>query len=100
MISELTTEEGIVIVDAPPLNPVADSQVLLINPAIHATLMVARVDKTTRDEVRRARAILDRHMVTPLGVAVTGLRDANRYGYAAYAAEAPRWTWTSAGGLP
>jgi succinoglycan biosynthesis transport protein ExoP len=89
LISELATDDGIVIVDAPPLNPVADSQVLLINPAIHATLIVARVDKTTRDEVGRARAILDRHMVTPLGVAVTGLRDANRYGYAAYSGQAP-----------
>ncbi len=89
LISELTTEDGIVLIDAPPLNPVADSQVLLINPAVHATLMVARVDKTTREEVRRARAILDRHMVTPLGIAVTGLRDANRYGYAAYTGQAP-----------
>jgi|SRR5580704_14872190 succinoglycan biosynthesis transport protein ExoP len=89
MISELTTDDGIVIIDAPPLNPVADAQVLLINPAIHATLVVARVDKTTRDEVRRARAILDRHMVTPIGIAVTGLRDANRYGYAAYNGQAP-----------
>jgi succinoglycan biosynthesis transport protein ExoP len=89
MVSELTTEDGIVIIDAPPLNPVADAQVLLINPAIHATLVVARVDNTTRDEVRRARAILDRHMVTPIGIVVTGLRDANRYGYAAYSAEAP-----------
>ena len=88
IVSELTTEDGIVIIDAPPLNPVADAQVLLINPAIHATLIVARVDKTTRDEVRRARAILDRHMVTPLGIAVTGLRDANRYGYAAYTGKA------------
>ncbi len=88
IVSELATEDGIVIIDAPPLNPVADSQVLLVNPAIHATLIVARVDRTTRDEVRRARAILDQHMVTPIGVVVTGLRDANRYGYAAYTGQA------------
>jgi capsular exopolysaccharide synthesis family protein len=89
IVSELTTDDGIVILDAPPLNPVADAQVLLVNPAIHATLIVARVDQTTRDEVRRARAILDRQMVTPIGIAVTGLRDANRYGYAAYTRKAP-----------
>jgi polysaccharide biosynthesis transport protein len=87
MISELTTEDGIVIVDAPPLNPVADTQVLLLNPAIHATLVVARVDLTTREEVRSARAILDRHMVTPIGIAVTGLRDSSRYGYGEYTSE-------------
>ena len=89
MISELATDDGIVIIDAPPLNPVADAQVLLNNPAIHASIIVARVDQTTRDEVRRARAILDRHMVSPIGVVVTGLRDANLYGYSAYSGQDP-----------
>jgi polysaccharide biosynthesis transport protein len=89
LISELTTEDGIVIVDAPPLNPVADTQVLLLNSAVHATLVVARVDQTTREEVRRARAILDRHMVTPIGLVVTGLRDSSHYGYGAYVGDTP-----------
>jgi polysaccharide biosynthesis transport protein len=89
IITELSTEDGIVIIDAPPLNPVADAQVLLINPAIHATLMVARIDQTTRDDARRARAILDGHMITPIGIAVTGMRDAKRYGYGAYSGEVP-----------
>jgi succinoglycan biosynthesis transport protein ExoP len=89
LIAELTTAEGIVIIDAPPLNPVADAQILLINPAIHATLIVARVGQTTRDEVRRARATLERHMITPVGLAVTGLQDANRYGYGDYTGETP-----------
>ncbi|HTA33106.1 MAG TPA: polysaccharide biosynthesis tyrosine autokinase [Solirubrobacteraceae bacterium] len=89
MIAALTTEDGIVIIDAPPLNPVADTQVLLNNPAIHASIIVARVDQTTRDEVRRARGILDRHVVSPIGIAVTGLRDANIYGYSAYRGQDP-----------
>ena len=89
MIEELMTPDGIVIIDAPPLNPVADTQVLLNNPAVHASLIVARVDQTTRDEVRRARGILDRHMVRPLGIAVTGLHDSSLYGYSAYLGPAP-----------
>ena len=89
IIAALTTEDGIVIIDAPPLNPVADTQVLLNNPAIHASIIVARVDQTTRDEVRRARGILDRHVVSPIGIAVTGLRDANIYGYSAYRGQDP-----------
>jgi capsular exopolysaccharide synthesis family protein len=84
VISELVTSEGIVILDAPPLNPVADAQVLLNSSIVHAAILVARVSKTTRDEARRARAILDRHMVEPVGIVVTGLRDASRYGYEAY----------------
>jgi len=88
VISELVTEEGIVIVDAPPLNPVADTQILLNNEAIHATLLVARVGQTTRDDARRARGILERHMVNPIGVVVTGAHEAHRYGYAAYSSDA------------
>jgi polysaccharide biosynthesis transport protein len=84
ILSELMSEDGFLIVDAPPLNPVADAQALLNNSLIHAVLIVARVDLTTREEVRRARAVLDRHPVEPVGIVVTGLRDAGRYGYEPY----------------
>jgi capsular exopolysaccharide synthesis family protein len=90
LISNLTTPEGIVIVDAPPLNAVADAQVLLNSSAIHSSIIVARVNKTSREDVRRARAILDRHMVEPVGIVVTGLRDGSRYGYEPYRAARPR----------
>ena len=85
IISELgASGETMVIIDAPPLNPVADAQILLNSPAVQATLIVARVNKTTRDEARRARSILDRHMVEPIGLVITGMRDGGRYSYAAY----------------
>jgi succinoglycan biosynthesis transport protein ExoP len=89
VIGEIITELGnggetMVIVDAPPLNPVADAQILLNSSAIQATLLVARLNKTTRDEVRRARGILDRHMVEPVGLVITGMRDGGRYSYSAY----------------
>ena len=89
MISKLQSQDGIVIIDAPPLNPVADTQVLLNSPAIHSAIVVARVDKTARDDVRRARAILDRHIVEPVGIVVTGLRDSARYGFEAYGVPGP-----------
>jgi succinoglycan biosynthesis transport protein ExoP len=84
ILSGLVADGAFVVVDAPPLNPVADAQVLLNNPAIHAAVVVARVNRATREEVRRAHAILDRHMVEAVGLVVTGLRDAGRYGYASY----------------
>ena len=37
------------IIDAPPLNPVADAQVLLNNQAVHAAIVVARIE---RDDTR------------------------------------------------
>ncbi len=89
-ISDLAAPGSTVIVDTPPLNPVADAHVLLNNPAINAVVLVARLDKTTRDEVRRARRILDRHIVEPVGIVVTGLRDIGEYGYgSSYRGETP-----------
>jgi succinoglycan biosynthesis transport protein ExoP len=84
ILTELASDETMVILDAPPLNPVADAQVLLNSSAVHAVMIVARANKTTREEVRRARAILDRHIVDPVGLVVTGLRDSGRYGYDSY----------------
>jgi capsular exopolysaccharide synthesis family protein len=84
IISTLASDGSMVIIDAAPLNPVADTQVLLNNSAIHAAILVARLGQTTRDEVRRARAVLDRHMVEPVGLVITGLRDVGRYGYKSY----------------
>jgi succinoglycan biosynthesis transport protein ExoP len=74
--------ERMIVIDAPPLLPVSDTQVLLNNGAIDKVLVVARSGKTTREEIRRARAILDRHLLQPLGLIVTGVRDASQYGYA------------------
>jgi capsular exopolysaccharide synthesis family protein len=81
IISEFTGDGTMVIIDAPPLNPVADAQILLSSEAINATLIVAKLDTTTRDQVRRARTILDRHMVEPVGLMITGLREGGVYGY-------------------
>jgi capsular exopolysaccharide synthesis family protein len=70
------------VIDAPPLLPVADTQVLLNNAAIDTVLIVTRSGRTRREEIRRARSILDRHLLQPLGLIVAGVRDApKRYGY-------------------
>ncbi len=91
LLSELAADGSMVIIDAPPLNPVADAQVLLDNPAIDACIIVARIDRTKREEMRHARSILDQHRVEPVGVVVSAVRDSSRYGYGygAYQAEAP-----------
>jgi Mrp family chromosome partitioning ATPase len=75
VLEELAESRDLVIVDAPPLLPIADAQVLLRHDMIDACLIVARVYKTTRDQARRARAILDQHRVDRLGLVVTGVRE-------------------------
>lgn len=89
LLTELTSDGAMVVIDAPPLLPVADAQVLLNDPAIHAALIVARLGRTTRDQVHRARAILDRHMLQPVGLVVTGVRASGRLGYEAYGPAEP-----------
>lgn len=83
LLAELNDGETTLVIDAPPLNPVADAHELLSNPSVHGALIVARERKTTRDQVRQARATLDRHVVQLLGLVVTGMRDERRYGYGA-----------------
>ena len=84
LLADLAADDTMVVIDAPPLNPVADAQVLLNNPAIHAALIVSRLGYTTRDQLQRARSILDRHMLQPVGLVVTGVRAPGRSGYEAY----------------
>ena len=84
MLMSLAPKDGLLIVDAPPINPVADTQELLTSGAVDASLIVGRVNKTNRDDASRARAILARHMVEPLGLVVTGVRGAAGYGYDPY----------------
>jgi len=89
IIAELSRDGTMVIVDAPPLNPVADAHVLLNNPSIHAAILIARLGRTTRDDVSRARRVLDHHIVEPVGVVVTGIREVGEYGYESYRGEQP-----------
>jgi Mrp family chromosome partitioning ATPase len=84
ILEALAADDSMVVIDTPPVNPVADTQVLLNCPAVDGAIMVARSEMTTRDAARRARSILDRHTIKPIGMVITGLRDGGRYGYGAY----------------
>lgn len=81
VLAELNDGDTTLVLDAPPLNPVADTHELLNNPSVHGVLVVARRRSTTRDAIRQARGILDRHRADVVGLVVTGVRDERRYGY-------------------
>jgi tyrosine-protein kinase len=82
LLRKLLEDTGVTLVlDAPPLLPVADAQVLLNQRAIDVALVVARERLTTRDQVRRARSILFSRVVKPLGLVVTGHPSVGGYGY-------------------
>jgi capsular exopolysaccharide synthesis family protein len=69
------------VIDAAPLLPVADAQILLNKPAVDASVVVARQGVTTRDHARRARLVLEGHNAAPIGLVVTGHTGRDGYGY-------------------
>jgi len=75
LLVQLRERSDLVILDAPPLLPVADAQVMLDHPQVDACIIVARAHQTTRDDARRARAIVELHRLAPLGIVVTGVRE-------------------------
>jgi receptor protein-tyrosine kinase len=75
VLRQLTDQYDMVILDAPPLLPVADAQILLDHPMVDACVVVSRAFHTTRRDIRRARAILERHRMSTMGLVITGVTD-------------------------
>jgi succinoglycan biosynthesis transport protein ExoP len=73
LLEDLRAHADFVVLDAPPLLPVADAQVLLSHPQVDACVVVCRAYHTTRDQIRATRAILERQRVARLGLVVNGL---------------------------
>ena len=81
LIEELSQQADLVVIDSPPLLPVADAQVLLEQPVIDASLIVCRSYMTTRDQARRCRAVLERARVSKAALVVVGGHEAADYSY-------------------
>ena len=64
-----------VVLDGPPLLPVADARVLLDNPTIDVALVVARPYLITREQVRTAVPVLKRHTEKGIGLVINAVRD-------------------------
>ena len=73
LLEDLRRRAEVIVLDAPPLLPVADAQVLLDNPQIDACLVVGRAFHTRREQARRARIVLERHRLRNIGLVVNAL---------------------------
>jgi polysaccharide biosynthesis transport protein len=88
VISRARDVAEVVIVDSPPLLPVADTRVLMLLPEIDGTIVVARAGASRRDRVRAARRILEQSGRKVFGLVITGVAGAPDGEY--YYAETPR----------
>lgn len=79
VIDRLRGEAEFIILDAPPLLPVADAQVLLDHPQINACLIVGRALVTQREDARRAAAVIERHRLSNVGLVVNAVRKSGAY---------------------
>lgn len=66
LVKRLSAEHQFVIVDTPPVLPVADA--LVIAPRMDGVVLVAQLGRTRRDEIRRARTSIDDAGVPILGI--------------------------------
>jgi tyrosine-protein kinase len=85
VLEDLSRQTDLVVIDSPPLLPVADAQVLLEQPVIDASLIVCRTYMTTRDQARRCRAVLERERVSRAALVVVGGHEPAEYSYEPFA---------------
>jgi succinoglycan biosynthesis transport protein ExoP len=74
LLERLAERADLVVVDAPPLLPVADADALVDHSQVDAFLVVGRADLTTRDDVRAVRRRLARRDLTKMGLVINGVR--------------------------
>ena len=95
-LEELAAAFDFVVIDGPPLLPVADAQVLLDNAAIDVVLVVARPYLTTREHIRPAIAVLKRHPEKGFGLVINAVRERSRGYYGTLRGQAsPSRTFSS-----
>jgi capsular exopolysaccharide synthesis family protein len=81
LLDHFAAHADLVVVDAPPMVPVADGQALLDVAQLDAYILVSRVNFTKRDEARRAHQLMERRNLSRVGLVVNGVRQLTGGGY-------------------
>jgi receptor protein-tyrosine kinase len=94
ILTGLRDTADVVIIDSPPLLPVADTRVLVRMPEIDGVVVVSRASVSQRDRVRAARRILDQSTRRIFGLVITGVKESlgSDYYYGdSSSGRTPRW---------
>jgi capsular exopolysaccharide synthesis family protein len=82
LLAALSEQVDMVVIDTPPLLAVSDAVPLLER--VSGTVLVAKVDSTSRDALRRMRQVIDTARGNVLGAVATGSGKSGLYGYGGY----------------
>jgi capsular exopolysaccharide synthesis family protein len=82
LLGELSARTDIVVLDTPPILAVSDAIPLLDD--VSGTVLVARVDYSSRDAVQRAAQVIEAAGGSLLGAVATGTTAGGLYGYEDY----------------
>jgi capsular exopolysaccharide synthesis family protein len=78
MLDELKKVFDYILLDTPPVLAVSDA--LVMGPSLDGAILVVRGGKTSRDAVRSAREMLDKHKIKCPGVIINNVQLCD-YGY-------------------
>ena len=84
LLSYMRSNADVVIVDSPPLLPVADTRVLLRLSAVDGVIMVARGGFSRRDRVKAASRVLAASGRRVFGMVLTEMKAPTKTGYYYY----------------
>lgn len=79
----------VVIIDSPPLLPIADTRVLLRLAEVDGVILIGRAGSSRRDRIRAAARLLAQSGVRVFGLVTTDMRRDSRSGYYDYSSDAP-----------
>lgn len=85
LLSLLATQADVLVIDTSPLMAVADAVPLL--QLVSGVVLVAQIDSTTHDHLRRAQQIVSSAGGVQLGVVAAGIADTDAYTYTSYLPE-------------
>jgi polysaccharide biosynthesis transport protein len=86
LLAQVRDAADYVIVDSPPLLPVADTRVLLRLPGVDGVILIGRAGVSRRDRLRAASRLLAQSAVRVFGLVVTDVRLTAGSGYYHYEA--------------